>query len=113
VLDVVLEAARPLVRPVFSFHVRTEDGQTVFELMRRLDGRVEAGRRIALAGPVENRLVPGRYSLDLYIREDAAEGGMTVQGLRLLHFAVSGSTESRGLVTVDADVEPVLREDGE
>jgi ABC-type polysaccharide/polyol phosphate transport system ATPase subunit len=113
VLDVVVESARPLVRPVFSFHVRTDDGQTVFDLMRRLDGGVEAGRRIALAGPVENRLVPGRYSLDLYIREDAAEGGITVQGLRLLHFAVSGSTESRGLVTVDADVEPVLQEDGE
>ena len=33
---------------------------------------------------------------------------MTVQGLRLLHFVVEGSTESEGLVTVTADVEAVL-----
>jgi ABC-type polysaccharide/polyol phosphate transport system ATPase subunit len=112
-LDVRLEAARALARPLFSFHVRTEDGQTVFELVRRLDGHVPAGRPIALAGPVENRLVPGRYVLDLYIREDVREGGMTVQGLRLLHFAVAGETESHGVVTAAAELEPTIPEPGE
>jgi hypothetical protein len=109
-LDVVLEAARPLARPLFTFHVRDDEGRTVFELMRRLDAQVEPGRRVALAGPVENRLVPGRYSLDVYIREDGEEGGMTVQGLRLLHFVVAGSSPSHGVITVTADVEPVLEE---
>jgi hypothetical protein len=113
VLDVVLEAARALSRPVFTFHFRNDKGQTVFELMRRLDAEVAPGRRIALAGPVENRLVPGRYSLDLYVGEHVEADTVTVQGLRLLHFVVTGTTESHGLVTVTADVEPVLRDAAE
>jgi ABC-2 type transport system ATP-binding protein len=107
-LDVVLEAARPLERPSFIFHVRNADGAAVFEFTRRLDRHVPAGRRVRLAGDVENRLVPGRYSLDVYIREDADHGGMTVQGLRLLHFLVYGTAPEHGLVSVRADVEPVL-----
>jgi ABC-2 type transport system ATP-binding protein len=108
--DVVLEAARELARPIFSFHVRDDEGKTVFELLRTLDAVVPAGRRVVLAGPVENRLVSGRYSLDVYIREDDEASGMTVQGLRLLHFNVVGATESHGVVTVTADLEPVLED---
>jgi len=108
VLDLVLEAARPLSRPIFSVHVRTDDGQTVFDLIRSLDAHVAPGRRIAIGGAVDNRLVPGRYSLDLYVRENAQDGGMTVQGLRVLHFSVAGTTESKGLVRIDSDVEPRL-----
>jgi energy-coupling factor transporter ATP-binding protein EcfA2 len=110
-LDVVLEAARPLAQPIFSVHVRTEDGQTVFDLIRTLDAQVEPGRRIALAGAIDNRLRPGRYSLDVYIRENAQAGGMTVQGLRLLQFSIAGTTLSQGLVDIDADVAPRLLED--
>jgi len=110
VLDVALEAARDLARPTFNFHVRTEDGRAVFELMRKLEVTVAAGQCVELAGPVDNPLVPGRYTLDLYIREDADTGAMTVQGLRLLHFQVRGAAGSHGVVTVAADVEPVVRE---
>jgi ABC-2 type transport system ATP-binding protein len=112
VLDVVLEAARELVRPSFIFHVRNADGQAVFELTRTLDACVAEGRRVRLSGPVENRLVSGRYSLNVYVREDREAGGMTVQGLRLLHFLVQGAPPAYGVVSVRADVEPVL-EDGE
>jgi ABC-type polysaccharide/polyol phosphate transport system ATPase subunit len=108
-LDVVLEAARPLARPIFNFHVRSDDGRVVFEIMRRLDANVEPGERIELAGPVENPLVPGRYALDVFVREDGPDGGVTVQGLRLLHFAVGGSGERHGVVTARAEIEPVLR----
>jgi hypothetical protein len=110
VLDVVLEAARTLMRPAFSFHVRNDEGQTVFELERRLEARVDAGRRVALAGTVENPLVPGRYSLDVYIGENTEDDRTIVQGLRLLHFVVVGPTESHGVVSVSADIEPVLQE---
>jgi hypothetical protein len=109
VLDVTLEAARPLARPFFNFHVRNADGLTVFEVMRRLDARVEPGRRVRLAGPVENRLVPGRYSLDVYIREDTGQD-VTVQGLRLLHFSVTGDSVAHGVVSASADFEAVLEE---
>ena len=39
-------------------------------------------------------------------------GGMTVQGLRLLHFVVYGTAPPHGMVSVRADVEPVLEEPG-
>ncbi len=107
-LDIVLKVARPMVRPTFTFHVRNEMGQTVFELARRLDAPVAAGSDIALAGPVENRLLPGRYSLDVYIGEYGEENEVTVQGLRLLHFTVTGELGAQGVVSVAADVEPVV-----
>jgi hypothetical protein len=76
--------------------------------MRRLDAEVEPGRRITFAGPVENRLLPGAYTLDVYIGEDLGGPTVTLQGLRLLHFSVEGTTESQGVVSVTADVEPML-----
>jgi ABC-type polysaccharide/polyol phosphate transport system ATPase subunit len=110
VLDVVLEAARSMARPKFIIRVRSDEGQVVFELTRRVDGEVARGRRVTLAGPVENRLLPGRYTLDLYIREESDAGQTSVQGLRLLQFVVDGSTEAEGLVTVAAELDAVLEE---
>jgi hypothetical protein len=109
-LDVVLVAARPLHRPLFTFHVRDDEGRTLFELGRQLDAFVAEGRHVSFAGPVENRLVPGRYTLDVYVREDTADGAMTVQGLRLGDFVVTGETSSHGVIRVQADVEPVLED---
>jgi ABC-2 type transport system ATP-binding protein len=110
-VDVVLEAARALECPRFSFHVRNADGHVVFGFTRRLDERVTPGARVRLAGPIENRLVPGRYTLDVYIREDGEHGAMTVQGLRLLHFLVYGTAPSYGMVALRADIEPVVEDD--
>ena len=50
-LDVRLEAARALTRPIFTFHVRNDKGQTVFELERRLEAEVPEGRRVASRRP--------------------------------------------------------------
>jgi ABC-type Na+ transport system ATPase subunit NatA len=105
-LDVVLEAARPLNRPSFIFHVRNDEGTTLFELTRPLDGALSVGEKVALAGTVQNPLLPGTYTLDLYIREPGEQGATTVQGLRLLSFTVSGSSGALGMVTVAADLEP-------
>jgi Wzt C-terminal domain len=102
-----------LTRPAFSFHIRNDEGQTVFELERRLEAHVDPGRQVALAGSIENPLVPGRYSLDVYIGENTEDESTIVQGLRLLQFVVTGPTQSHGVVTVTADIEPVLREAGE
>jgi ABC-2 type transport system ATP-binding protein len=107
-IDVQLEAARTMERPRFIFHVRNADGHAVFEFTHRLGEWVEAGRRVRLAGRVENPLVGGRYSLDVYIREEDEQGGMTVQGLRLLHFAIEGAPPPEGMVSVRSDVDAVL-----
>jgi ABC-type polysaccharide/polyol phosphate transport system ATPase subunit len=107
-LDLRLEAARLLTRPIFTFHVRNDRGQTVFELERRLEAEVPEGRRIAFDGAVENRLLPGSYTLDAYIGEDLGGPSVTVQGLRLLQFSVEGTTEAQGVISAHSDVEAVL-----
>jgi ABC-2 type transport system ATP-binding protein len=109
-MDVVIEAARDLTRPHFVFHIRNDDGVVVFGFTRQLDQDVTAGARVRLAGSVENRLVPGRYYLDCWIRQDREHGGMALQALRLLHFVVYGTSDSAGLVAMNADIEPTVEE---
>jgi len=107
-LDVVVEAARDLQRPIFIFHVVTADGVVVVDFSRTLDERVAAGQRVRLAGRIENRLVAGLYFVNCYVREDREQGRQHVQGLRLIRFRVSGSAPGDGLVALDADVQPAL-----
>ena len=57
-------------------------------------------------------MLPGGYTLDVYIREHGEEGEETVQGLRLLHFVVAGESAAEGVITVAADLEPRLRRRG-
>ena len=110
VLDVVLEAARDLERPIFVVHVVSADGVVVFGFVRTLDERVRVGQRVRLAGQIENRLVAGRYSLDCWIRQDGEQSGMALQALRLVHFLVYGTAPRHGVVSLRTDVEPVLEE---
>jgi ABC-2 type transport system ATP-binding protein len=107
-LDVVIEATRELARPSFLINVLNEDGQIVFGFLRRLDAPVPAGGRVRLDGAIDNQLVTGRYFLDCWVREENETGPMAVQGLRLLQFVVFGTEPRHGMVSVQADVEPVL-----
>ena len=95
-LDVVVEAARDLHRPIFVFHVVNDDGVVVGGFMRTLEERVASGRRVRLAGKIENPLVAGRYYLDLFIRDYGRQGDLTVQGLRLTTFVVYGTAPRTG-----------------
>jgi ABC-type polysaccharide/polyol phosphate transport system ATPase subunit len=108
VLDVVVEAARAMQQPVFVFHVVNADGVVVGGFTRTLDERVTTGQRVRLDGQIENPLVPGRYFLDIFIRDHGAAGDLTVQGLRLMSFVVYGTAPPHGIVSLEADVEPVL-----
>ena len=110
-IDVVLEAARSLEGPTFAFHVRDDEGQVVFAFNASLQARVSAGGRIRLRGAIENRLVPGRYHLDCWVRQNESQDVVAVQGLRLLAFVVYGTAAREGLVTVEAAVRASL-EDG-
>ena len=107
----VLEAARALERPSFIFHVRNADGHG--RLRVHAHGSTSAsprGRRVRLAGTVENPLVAGRYSLDVYIREDGRAGrhdraGPAAAALR----RSTGRRRAHGhRLGAQADVEPVL-----
>jgi len=80
----------------------------VFGFLRRLDAPVPAGARVRLDGAIDNQLVSGRYFLDCWVREEGESGPMAVQGLRLLQFVVFGTEPRHGMVSVQADVQPVL-----
>ena len=103
-LDIVLEAARDLDTPVFVFHVVNEDGVVVFGFEQTLHQRVAAGGRMRLTGDVENRLVPGRYFLDCWIRRERSGGDVALQPLRLRSFLVFGAHPTPGVVAIDADI---------
>jgi hypothetical protein len=104
-IDVVFEAARELLGPIFVFHVTNEDGVVVFAFETRLEQTVRAGQRVRVTGSIENRLVAGRYYLDCWIRRDREGGDMGIQSLRLLHMVVFGTAPRHGIVTMRADID--------
>ena len=110
VLDVVIEAARELIKPIFVVHVLNADHVVVFGFTRRLDERLAPGQRVRLSGEIENRLVPGRYAIDCWIRRDRGFGDMGVQGIRLIQFMVYGTAPRFGIVSLRTTVEPALDE---
>jgi ABC-2 type transport system ATP-binding protein len=107
-LDAVFEAARPLDNPIFVVQVLNADGLVVFGFSRTLEESVAEGQRVRLAGEIENRLVPGRYHIDCWIRRDRERGDMALQGLRMRDVVVYGTAPRTGIVTVNADVTPRL-----
>jgi ABC-2 type transport system ATP-binding protein len=106
VLDAVLEAKREMRHPYFSFHVLNEEGVVVTAFVTQLEEAIEVGQRVRLAGEIENRLVPGRYYLDCWIRRDVSQSEMAVQGLRLLQFVVFGTAPRHGLISLRTSVAP-------
>jgi len=109
-LDLVIEARRDLVDPMFVIQVMNAESVVVFSIRRTLgDGRGElrAGDRVRLAGRIENSLVPGKYFLDCWVRRSREQGDLAVQGLRLREFVVYGTAPRDGVVSVSADLEAV------
>jgi ABC-2 type transport system ATP-binding protein len=110
-LCVEFEARHELVAPVFGFYVLDADGDAVFGFNRTLeneDDRVPAGRRVRVAGTIENPLLPGRYGLRCMISRNRNEGDLALHVLGLLEFFVYGTRPGAGSVSVDADVRVAL-----
>ena len=107
-VDVVLQAARAVADPTFILLVLNEDGVVVTELTRAFAGTLAEGDRVALAGGIENKLVPGRYSLDLWIRRDGEGAELGVQPIRLMYFVVYGTAARHGVVSLDSDIEATV-----
>jgi len=108
VADVLFEAARDLNEPIFVCHIVNEDGVVICAFTRTLEQRVTAGERVRLKGSIENRLVPGRYFLDAWIRQDEHQNVMSLQALRVLRFVVFGTAPRHGVVTLRCEIEPAL-----
>jgi ABC-type polysaccharide/polyol phosphate transport system ATPase subunit len=109
--NMVVEARHDLTAPGFNFHFLNADGNWVFGFSKRLpddDGQkplVPAGQSIRLAGHVENRLVPGRYSVECWVSRARPEGDVALHVIRLLDFYVYGTKPGAGSVSVETDVE--------
>jgi energy-coupling factor transporter ATP-binding protein EcfA2 len=109
-IDLLLQAKRDLPNPIFVVWVRNAEHVVVFEFTRIMDGPVRAGERVRFSGPIENKLVPGRYYLDCWIRQDESDNVMALQALRAVNFVVYGTASRHGVVTVDAQIEPRLEQ---
>ena len=108
VLDLLIEARRELVDPMFVIQVMNADSVVVFSLTRMLGAganELAAGDRVRISGQIENALVPGKYFLDCWVRRPREHGDLAVQGLRLRDFVVYGTGAREGIVSVNAEVE--------
>ena len=110
-VDATMVASRELTSPIFVFHVRNVDGIVVFAFTRTLEAVVAEGQRIRFTGQIENRLVPGSYTLECWIRQDRQTGDMALQPMRLLKFVVYGTAPRHGVVSVAADLEMAVEAD--
>jgi ABC-2 type transport system ATP-binding protein len=113
-LQVVFEARHDLEGPVFGFHFVDADGDAVFGFNRTLavesgePDRLAAGRRVRIAGTIENRLLPGRYGISCMVSRNRTTGDLALHVIRLLEFVVYGTRPGPGNVSVRADVQAEL-----
>ena len=109
--DALLEARRELVAPLFGLHVMNDESVIIFTVHRSLpDGdanRLTPGARVRIRGRIENPLLPGRYTLDCWVRHDHDGGEMNVQIVRLVEFLVYGIGSRQGLVSVQSDIQAI------
>lgn len=112
--NVIFEARHDLVAPVFGFHFLNADGVQVFGFNRELEGEdgeaedLHAGQRVQLSGTIENRLLPGRYSVSAIISRNRSLGDLALHVLRLTDFVVYGTEPGPGSVSMQVDVEATV-----
>jgi hypothetical protein len=109
-LQIVLEARQELHAPIFSVHFVDALDHTIFGFDRSpgyppgTPQRVPVGGRVRIGGTVQNRLLPGRYSVQCFVARSREQGDYAVHRLRLLDFTVRGTPTTKGNVHVDADL---------
>jgi hypothetical protein len=114
--NMIVEARRELVHPVFSFHFLNGDGLTVFGFTVTINlpedqaEIVPAGKRVRLCGLIENPLLPGRYNVSTIISRNRSIGDLALHLLRVLEFVVYGTSPGAGAVGVHTDVEAVIED---
>jgi ABC-2 type transport system ATP-binding protein len=105
-VDIVIQTARQLVSPAFQTYIMSSDHVVVAGFLRTLDETLQAGRFVRLRGTIENRLVPGRYFLDVWIKRSREGADVALQCVRAIQFVVYGTAPKHGLVTLHTDIEP-------
>jgi ABC-2 type transport system ATP-binding protein len=108
--NVLIEAARELPAPACAFELLNVDDVAVSGFSTKLeqeDGGPKAmrpGERLRVTAELDNRLVPGRYTVIGSIARSQIQGDMVMHHVRLMDFLVKGSDPMPGMVFVRADV---------
>ncbi len=108
--NLLLEANRELPSPAFGFELLNVDDVAVSGFGANLESsdgsrqRMPAGQRLRISAELDNRLVPGRYSVLGSISRSRAQGDMVLHDVHLTDFVVKGADPMPGMVFVDANV---------
>ncbi|MBV8218542.1 MAG: ABC transporter ATP-binding protein [Solirubrobacterales bacterium] len=110
----LIEARRPLRKPIFSFQFLDFGGNEIFGFSKTLDAASDAedvlptGNRVLVGGEIENRLLPGRYHIGAWIVRNRTAGDLALHAMRLLEFTVYGTEQGPGSVQLSNDVRVVV-----
>jgi hypothetical protein len=113
-VNLLVEAHRELVGPVFAFQLLNVDDVSVLGFGKALGdddadpARVRTGQRVRIAAEIENPLVPGRYSISCSIARSRRQSDLALHDVRILDFLIQGSEPTPGMVSVRADVRATL-----
>jgi ABC-2 type transport system ATP-binding protein len=109
--NVLVEARRELKSPTLRFELLNVDDVSVFGFGKMVEGedgvprRLGAGERLRLSAGIDNRLVPGRYSMLCSISRSGTRGDDALHDMRIADFLVKGSDPMPGMIFVRARVD--------
>jgi ABC-type polysaccharide/polyol phosphate transport system ATPase subunit len=110
----LIEARRPLRKPIFSFQFLDSGGNEIFGFSKTLglgpdvEDVLQAGERVLVGGEIENRLLPGRYHIGTWVVRNRTAGDLALHAMRLLEFTVYGTQQGPGSVQLRDNVRAVV-----
>jgi ABC-2 type transport system ATP-binding protein len=110
----LIEARRPLRKPIFSFQFLDFGGNEIFGFSKTLDlgpdveDVLPAGQRVLVGGEIENRLLPGRYHIGAWVVRNRTAGDLALHAMRLLDFTVYGTEQGPGSIQLNDEVRAVI-----
>jgi ABC-2 type transport system ATP-binding protein len=114
--NALIEARADLSAPALGFELLNVDDVSVFGFGATLEEaddvprRLAAGERVRVSAEIDNRLVPGRYSVLCSISRSGTRGDDALRDMRITDFLVKGEDPMPGMIfvraRVDASVEP-------
>jgi ABC-2 type transport system ATP-binding protein len=108
--NVVVEAVRELPVPTLRFELLNVDDVPVFGFGKMLGGDetprpLSAGERLRISAEIDNRLVPGRYSMLCSISRSRRAADYALRDVRIADFLVKGTDPMPGMIFVRARVD--------
>jgi hypothetical protein len=107
--NVIVEARRNVEDLMFNFEFLNVDGVPVFGFAKvlaedRAPAAADGGGRVRVSARIDNRLVPGRYSVRASVSREHARGVLLMRNVPLVDFVVKGTEPDPGMVAVHTDL---------